>query len=292
MNKVPLRPFRSATPDVLPVEVMRLKDVPKIAWRPRPHRQAFYSMFWVTSGQGKHNLDFVGDDVQPNSLHFVGPGQVHYWELTQPLTGYTVLIAPEFEVALDVLEQVNFFRTINGVSSLPVPNTDIDWFETVFKSLHTEYHFNAFGRQLSIVAWLELLLVRAQRLAVPATTIQTAANAEQQLAYRYTELVEKNAIQQHKVDWYAAELAVTIGHLSKSVKSALGTTAGELLRDRLVLEAKRLLVHTDDPVADIARQLNFEDPSYFGRFFKREATVTPRVFRTQFPTKYQNLPSD
>ncbi len=292
MNKVPLRLFRSPAPDVLPIEIARMQDLPQIAWRPQAHRQAFYSLFWVQSGAGSHHRDFVGDDVQPGSLHFVGPGQVHYWELTQSLTGYVAIISPEFELELDVLAQVNFFRTINGVSMINPAAEEAAWFDAAFAALHTEYRSNSFGRTPSIVAWLQLILVRAQRLAEPATDPQTTVTAEQQLAYRYTELVEQYAIQHHKVDWYAAELAVTVGHLSKSIKSALGTTAGDLLRHRIVLEAKRLLVHTSDPVADIARQLNFEDPSYFGRFFKREATVTPRVFRTQFPTKYQNAPSD
>lgn len=62
----------------------------------------------------------------------------------------------------------------------------------------------------------------------------------------------------------------------------MGVTAGALLRQRLVIEAKRWLAHSEWTVAQIAENLNFADASYFGRFFKRETAVTPRTFREDF----------
>ena len=293
MKKVPLRRFRSSHLDVIPLEVVRIDVMPKIAWRPIPHRQTFYAIFWVTAGNGTHYLDFVGDEIRPNSLHFVGPGQVHYWELETDLQGYAALF--ESSLFLEkgerrLLEQINFFHTINGQSVLHPSGADVDWFQNTFELLEKEYTQRQFARPLSLVARVQLLLIYAQRLAVEAEEISEVISADKLLAHRYVNLVEKHAIAQHKVEWYASEMAVTVAHLSKSIKSALGMTAGTLLRNRIVLEAQRLLVHTDLMVAEIAAQLNFEDASYFGRFFKRETDQTPRSFRTQFPTKYQNEP--
>ncbi|MEM7117819.1 MAG: helix-turn-helix transcriptional regulator [Chloroflexota bacterium] len=295
MNKVPLMPFSPPDNDSLPFEIKRIEALPKIAMRPIPHRHTFYVLFWVTAGSGTHYLDFVGDEIRPNSLHFVGPGQVHYWDVKEALAGYALL----FESALfleqgdkHLLEQLTFFRTINGLSVLNPPVPSVDWINKMIHRLDQEYRQLQFARSLGIIAWLRLLLIEAQRLASEHEIETSLVSSEQRLTNRYINLVEKNAIAQHKVEWYANQLAVTVAHLSKSVKNAHGITAGSLLRNRLVLEAKRLLVHTNETAATIALQLNFEDASYFGRFFKRETQQTPRQFRSRIPTKYQNQPSN
>lgn len=286
MQDIPLYPFQPAQDDAIPFEIISIEELPRFAKRPTPHRHAFYAIFWVTAGGGTHYLDFVGDEIRANSLHFVGPGQVHYWDIAKELKGVTVV----FEASLflgrrdyRLLDQINFFKTVNGLSALYPTQAEAVWFQQTIEQLTREFTQKAFGRSLNIVALLELLLVNAQRLAVKINEIDDKPSAEKQLTHNYIHLVEKEAISHHKVEWYAEQLAVTVSHLSKCIKKSLGITAGELLRNRLVLEAKRLLIHTDQTVAEIATQLNFKDVSYFGRFFKREADQTPRQFRTRFP---------
>ncbi|RYZ32209.1 MAG: AraC family transcriptional regulator, partial [Sphingobacteriales bacterium] len=68
-------------------------------------------------------------------------------------------------------------------------------------------------------------------------------------------------------------------HLNALCQDLLGKTAGELIRDRILLEAKRLLVNADISISEIAWQLNFADNSYFSKFFKKQAGTTPEAFR-------------
>ena len=68
----------------------------------------------------------------------------------------------------------------------------------------------------------------------------------------------------------------------KLALSLVGKTAGDLIRDRVLLEAKRLLTNADMTVTEIAYDLNFQDNSYFNRFFKKETGMTPDEFRKQF----------
>ena len=293
MEKMRLLQFVPSAEGSPPFEIMRIEAMPKIALRPIPHRHTFYVMFWVTEGSGTHYLDFVGDEILPNSLHFVGPGQVHYWDVEEQVKGDVIL----FESALflehgdqQLLEEVSCFRTINGLSVLNPPTEGAEAIDYIVDRLEQEYEQDQFARSLSILAWLRLLMIESQRLAAEGEMVGGRISAERLLTNRYMTLVEENAITQHKVEWYADELAVTVAHLSKSVKNAQGITAGSLLRNRLVLEAKRLLVHTDETAAAIALRLNFEDASYFGRFFKRETKLTPRQFRTQLPTQHQTQP--
>ncbi len=282
---MPLLPFSPPVEDSMPLEVKRIESLPPHATQPNPHRHAFYVIFWVTAGSGTHYLDFVGDEIRPNSLHFVGPGQVHYWDVTDDIQGFVVV----FESSLflekgdqHLIEQLSFFHSINGLSALNPSAPNVSFFQDIFERLEQEYQHDHFARPFAVLAWLRILLIEAQRLAVGRGIAAVEISAEKQLATRYIQLVEQNAVAHHKVDWYARQLAVTVAHLSKSVKRAIGMTAGELLRNRIVLEAKRLLVHTNETAAAIALQLNFEDASYFGRFFKRETGQTPHQFRTTF----------
>ena len=290
MNEMTVLPFSPPDESLVPFEIKRIETLPKSATRPVPHRHAFYVIFWVTAGSGTHFVDFVGHEIRPKSLHIVGPGQVHYWDVVDPIKGYAIL----FESALflepgdqELLEELTCFRTINGLSALNPPAVSVDAIDYIVTRLEQEFGQERFGRSLGIVAWLRLLLIESQRLAVESEPGAGVISAEKLLTNRYINLVEQHAIEQHKVEWYADQLAVTVAYLSKSVKTAQGITAGALLRNRLVLEAKRLLVHTDETAAAIAQQLNFENASYFGRFFKRETKQTPRQFRSRTPIKGQ-----
>ena len=262
MNKVPLLPFSPTDKDSMPLEVKRIESLPKFATQPQAHRHTFYVIFWVTAGSGMHYLDFVGDEVRPNSLHFVGPGQVHFWGVEDDLQGVVVVFeSPLFLEKGDrqLLEQLSFFRSINGLSVLNPPTPNVAFFQHIFERLEKEYQQNQFARPFAVMAWLRILLIEAQRLAVARDVVETGISAEKQLANRYIQLVEQNAITQHKVEWYARRLAVTVAHLSKSVKSALGITAGEPLRNRIVLAAKRLPVHPNEKAPGIAHPTNFEN---------------------------------
>ena len=178
---MPLYQFRPPKLEAIPLEVVRIEALPKIARMPVPHRQAFYGVFWVTAGSGTHFLDFVGDEIRPNSLHFVGPGQVHYWQIETELRGYAILFESSLfleQAGRRLLEQINFFHTINGLSVLYSSGTDADWFQTMFEQIEQEYTQQQFARSLSIVSRLQLLLIYAQRLAVEAEGISEVVSAD------------------------------------------------------------------------------------------------------------------
>jgi len=110
--------------------------------------------------------------------------------------------------------------------------------------------------------------------------------AKHPLIDRFRQLVEAHFLTHQTVQAYAEILGITANHLSESAKAATGLPAGALIRQRLLLEAKRLLVHTDQSVQQIAECLSFQDPSYFGRFFKRETGQSPSAFRNTIRRKY------
>jgi AraC family transcriptional activator of pobA len=92
-------------------------------------------------------------------------------------------------------------------------------------------------------------------------------------------LVDEYFRREHQLGFYAEKLGMTVDRLNDHVKRATGVTAGHLIRQRLLTEAKRQLVFTTQPIQDIAEELSFSDPSHFARFFRKQTGTTPHEFR-------------
>jgi AraC-like DNA-binding protein len=154
-------------------------------------------------------------------------------------------------------------------------------FTEVCKELEREVQLALDGLLALLHAYMQILLIEARRIhqAQPgAIHTDTAAFL---LTKRFILLLDAHYLTTSSVADYADMLHVTSNYLSETVRRTQGQPAGKLIRERLLLEAKRLLRYSDLPVAEIATYLNFEDPSYFGRFFKKHTGFTPSAFREQ-----------
>lgn len=90
---------------------------------------------------------------------------------------------------------------------------------------------------------------------------------------------------------YAAKIGISASHLSDTIKAVTGVSPGHIIRQEIALESQRLLAHSQLTAAEIGYRLNFDDPAYFGRFFKRECGQSPSAFRYQIREKYQITPA-
>ena len=109
------------------------------------------------------------------------------------------------------------------------------------------------------------------------------------LVRRFHQAVERSFRASTSIRAYARRLGVTTSHLSEALRLETGLTAGELIRARLLLEAKRLLLHSELTIAEIGYELGFEDPSYFSRFVRREIETSPVELRNHIREKYRRF---
>jgi AraC-like DNA-binding protein len=116
------------------------------------------------------------------------------------------------------------------------------------------------------------------------------AAKEPSMVRRFKQLVSQNFAIERSIQAYANRLGVSANHLFNTVKAVTEQTPGQIIRREIALEAKRLLAHSDLSVAEIGYTMAFEDPSYFGRFFRRETGMSPRTFRQHIQEKYQIFP--
>ena len=136
------------------------------------------------------------------------------------------------------------------------------------------------GYRMAMRSLLALIAVGVARLAASrartgSITLQPADATVAQLRT----LVGEYFRREHQLGFYAEKLGMTVDRLNDHVKRATGVTAGHLVRQRLLTEAKRQLVFTTQPIQDIAEELAFSDPSHFARFFRKQTGTTPHEFR-------------
>jgi AraC-like DNA-binding protein len=292
MSAIPLHDFRYHPQRPLPCEIGRLDQMPPAAQAAYSNRHTFYEIFWIVDGAGSHVIDFTPYPIRPFTLYFVAPGQIHFWQIERPVSGYALLFAPEFfqqgTNPATMLDQLSVFRPGAYRPTLALEEPLATEIDQLVQTMLAEYTTAQFGCLTMLQALAQMLLIQAERLLIhnePQHTLTAAAR----LTRDFLRLVEQHYAQEHAVASYAAQLGVTPGHLSDTVRLTLGRPASTVIRERCVLEAKRLLAHSQASIATIAQQLAFADPSYFARFFRRATGQTPQAFRATFRDLYQNL---
>ena len=287
MTSIPRFEFRAPGDRNLSVEVANIEDKNVLLhFAQAPRRNDYYIIFLIVAGAGIYYIDFEQYLIQPNMLFCIAPGQVHYWQLETAIQGKVILFTRDFLTTSSAYGAVQFpedFTIFNWetVSGFSIPDPQQRRLLTFVDMMSQEYqNADGFQQELAIQSALWLFLVQAQRVFTRETIEST--NAAYVLFRQYKTLINQQFWNLHHVNDYAEHLGVTSGHLSDTVRDLTGSTALSFIHQRITLEAKRLLVHTNDPASSIASALSFSDASYFGRFFKREVGETPNQFRHKF----------
>ena len=289
-QEIPLHTFRTglkATHAGVPLEYLNFSDRPTLTQSAKPHRHDFYEILYVTGGAGTHYIDFNGYPIEANTFYFISPGQVHYWETTIPIEGEILVFTSDFLLLAPadymVLHELSFFHTAEGSPTLKLNEADHAQISALFQALAGEFKANDFRASSVLRAYLHILLVNIQRICEVQENGagKSQDTVAQKLTRQFKQLVTQQPTAGRSVQEVADQLGVSVNHLNKTVKVATGFTPGQLIRQEVVLEAKRLFRHTGLSATEIAYRLGFDDSSYFGRFFKREVGVTPGKFRQE-----------
>jgi AraC family transcriptional regulator, transcriptional activator of pobA len=153
---------------------------------------------------------------------------------------------------------------------------------TLCRDLHEERFLAREGFRLAMRSCLALIAIEVARLAASqARSGAVTLRPSDPIVDKLRHLVEESFRKERLLEFYAAKLAMTPDRLNDHVKRATGVTAGHLIRQRVLTEAKRQLVFTNQPIHEIAYDLAFADPSHFARFFRKQTGTTPQAFREQ-----------
>jgi AraC family transcriptional activator of pobA len=249
---------------------------------PYPHRHDFYHVVWVTRGHGVHLIDSEKYEVKPNSLFFMSPGQVHDFQLSEDTEGYTINFSAEFYALQlknkDSLNEIPVYAIEQPISAVYLDEAQADDLRKLIDGIADEYEGEQSGHHDVLRAYLSIFLVKASRMAEPAANGDPTQRSVS-ITRRFKGLLEQHFRTVSEVEQYARMLRITERALNEATRRAAGATAGKLMRERVMLEAKRLLLHSEVAVSEIADQLSFDDPAYFSRCFKKHTGRSPVDYR-------------
>jgi AraC family transcriptional activator of pobA len=251
-----------------------------------PHRKAYYLLVFVRQNQGRHWADLTPYEHRPNTVYFSEPGQILVKEEPTPFWGTHLEFTNEFLAQNAQLGTLPIVQNPRHAHELRLTAAEADTVEALLAQLEAEYQRPGEWQQRMLGSYLTVLLTYLSRLYTEQYP-EAEPTPDQRLLRAYQAKVEECFREVHEVSAYATQLHISAGHLSEVIKAQTGRPAIKHLHERLVLEARRLLLHTQQPLKEIAYDLGFQDASYFNRFFKREAGLTPADYRTSVRKMYQ-----
>lgn len=266
-----------------------------------PHRHDFYQIIWLREGCGELECDLRRERFRSESLFFFAPGRMHSWRHEIPTRGVMVGVTPEFFNAdtnhPGLLGRMSFLHDMT-MPILPLEGAAAREMDEIFEHLLDEANRPEIGVEDIVRALMTIILSKSRQhlkrlresgvVGPPAAPTTGRAESVYPLSQRFRVALEQNFPKLLKVSDYAALLHVSRSHLNEDLRQHTGRTASDHIHDRLLLEAKRLLVYSSFTVSEIAYQLQFQDPSYFGRFFRQRTGESPGTFRAREQAKLLN----
>ena len=247
-----------------------------------PHRHDYHELIWIRNGSGRHLLD--GEEVAalPGSITVIGRGQVHVLERASAVTGAAVRFGEELVNEGGIARaEPSFLLAGCGGWAVTVPPDHHDAVDHTIAMLATEAsgpqdaHSSDLQRHLLsvLLGWVERWYDDER------TERRDADDAGVQLFRRFIRALERDFAAHHDAAHYAEELAVAPAALSQALNRVTGYATKELITERVMLEAARLLRFTDRTIGEVAWATGFGDQLYFSRAFKRHHGVAPSAYR-------------
>ena len=253
-----------------------------------PHRKDYYLFAFVEQGNSRHWIDDIPYIVKPGNFYFTIPQQIHLKEEICPMEGWVAYFTEEFLMLEEnsMLRQLPIIQNPAGAHELVLSAEDTAYLKDVMYKMHAEYNSGGSYHNQMLTSWLRVLVIYLSRLYNDQFGEHCKITQGQCLLKNFQQLITEHYTHQHDVAGYANLLNLTPGYFNDVIKQQSGKTAISHIHNRLAVEAKRRLLHTELSVKQIADELGFEDAAYFNRFFKRLTDATPMAYRQQIREMY------
>jgi AraC family transcriptional regulator, transcriptional activator of pobA len=253
------------------------------AWTIPAHRhEGLHQLMILEAGAADLRLDQQQVALRAPAALLVAPSCVHSFAFEPSSRGWQVTVPTErlqraLQGAPALVGRLALSQVLQGPVFAPQAATG----SALFDALAQEFERAAPGRHEALQAHLVLIACWLLRQGTTPAADESRGALRDTLVQRYRALLEVHLQHPQPLGFYAERLGVSADHLSRSCRAVTGQSALALLHDRQLLEARRLLAYTRAQVADVARELGFNDPGYFSRVFARRAGLSPQAYRAR-----------
>lgn len=261
-----------------PVQVHDIRKTSGFIKVPTPlHRPEYNFIVHITSGAAKQQVDADLVSIKANEILFVRQGNVtSLKEVSADAAGHIILFEDKtLNQLLSKQELIKLF-SVNNVIHLSGDNSV--WLTALFELLSVEVYQP--GPNLDVC--YSLLQAGLQKIFSSAKELNKGMSRSAELTFKFKELVYKNYLKHESILFYADELFVSENYLHRCIKETIGESPKEWINKVCILQSQLLLQDLTKGISEIAFELNYGDPSYFGRLFKKITGVTPSEYRAAF----------
>lgn len=255
----------------------------------KPHAHDFYLMLLVTKGNGKHYIDFKEYEVHPGAVFVLAPGLIHQWNMSKDIDGYILFFTKKYfmlDFKHDNLTRFPFFKKHSSAPYVSLSKNSTKEIYKFYELMDNEYQERDLDYHEMIRMYLNTILINLSRELLGKKSAEYAHNYEIVQLNIFEELIEKYFMEHKPIGFYSESMNLSTKQLSSICKKIVAKVPSELLMDRIILEAKRLIIYSDLSINQISNKLNYNDSSYFVRIFKKMCNETPEQFRN-FKSKTQ-----
>jgi len=287
-NALPLFHLYGDPPDDQAFDFIHVETIPSRSsvndWTIRAHRHRnLFQILLIERGGGEMIYEAANLPFAASAAILLPAAVAHGFRFEPGTEGWVMTFTEDaaFALADRSGEALSRLRALAAHPIIPIAGeAERTRLSALCAELFEEGSLAREGYRMAMRSLLALIAVDVARLAASrartgSITLQPADATVAQLRT----LVDEYFRREHQLDFYAEKLGMTVDRLNDHVKRATGVTAGHLVRQRLLTEAKRQLVFTTQPIQDIAEELAFSDPSHFARFFRKQTGTTPHEFR-------------
>ena len=268
--------------NVFQIEKHKTNDPNSVAYGRRDY-------FKICLVQGKSKIYYAdkGFEIAGYGLLFAGPLIPYKWEPLSPKqTGYSSIFTETFFDNFGDIKKYPFFKP-RGYPVFELNKSEFEKLEIIFKQLIDEKKFDFEFRDDVLRNLIFQLIHTALKMRPSENVIVDRVNAANRITSLFLELLESQFPIRNTIDGiklrsasdYANQMAVHVNHLNKSVKEITQRTTSEMIKARLLKEAKIMLSHSTWSIADIGYSLGFDGPSHFSSFFKKQLQISPSQYR-------------
>ncbi|WP_186757768.1 helix-turn-helix domain-containing protein [Echinicola salinicaeni] len=242
-----------------------------------PGRKEFFEIVWLKDENALHVPQHDFQTLRGDWIYLIPPYRVH--QLNK--AGKKGLLISFKRELLDgdlkefLLDVFRIFNIQGEFSCLQVNDESSRGLNAIFDLMNIEYQKETLNL-IMIKALLKVFLLQLIQLKEHHFTLQ---DINEKRIYEFMLLLENNYLEERTAEFYADQVGISAKRLNQILKEKLSKTGVQLIHDRLILEAKRQIIHSENTIKEIAFNLGFKDRSYFSRFFKQHTGLSPQEFQ-------------
>jgi AraC family transcriptional regulator, transcriptional activator of pobA len=274
MNEIDLIEVKNKLGDEALFKISRFKRVIK---KTRPHtHDGYYELIFLNQGEGFHWIESTRHQIEAPECYIMKPGTMHCWEFTDIPDGFVVLFKLDY---LDPVTETSLIEIINQLGETNRISVDSGLsLAHLFEELLNIFEKKGKHGDLIIQSLLKIIYAKIiDHIELKGTIPLRPSN----LNDRFLKLLNEKCPELRSVNDYAKILNTSPQNLNAACRKYSGKSAGDIVAEKLLVIAKRYVLHTDNNMSEIAHVLQFNDASYFVKFFRKYTGVTPLQFRFQ-----------